>query len=163
MEYIHTTLMNEMRTLPSKEILNVVEVKEDMDYDKQQNVTISKETYTLQREYTLQMRDGWWGDGLDIRKSFKKERTILIQYNKSFLIDFIINGKLQKCFKQQDIKYQCSRELGNTHNRIMKGPGKGGHSNGPGKWKTQIRTGRTHWKANKAKNQIRDSMPVHIQ
>lgn len=78
MEYIHTTLMNEMRTLPSKEILNVVEVKEDMDYDKQQNVTISKETYTLQREYTLQMRDGWWGDGLDIRKSFKKERTILI-------------------------------------------------------------------------------------
>lgn len=56
MEDIHTTLMNEMRTLPSKEILNVVEVKEDMDYGKQQNVTISKESYTLQREYTTDER-----------------------------------------------------------------------------------------------------------
>lgn len=43
----------------------------------------------------------------------------------------------------------------------MKGLGKCGHSNGPGKWKTQIRTGCTHWKANEAKNQMRDSMPVH--
>lgn len=68
--------MNEMRTLPSKEVLNVVEMKEDMDYDKLQNVTIVRNP-THYKGNVLQMRDGWWGDGLDNRKSFK-ESTILI-------------------------------------------------------------------------------------
>lgn len=75
-EYIHTTLMNEMRTLPSKEVLNVVEMKEDMDYDKLQYVTIVRNP-THYKGNVLQMRDGRWGDGLDSRKSFK-ESTILI-------------------------------------------------------------------------------------
>ena len=56
-EYVHTTLTNEMITLPSKEIVNAVEMKEDMDYDKQQNVTTVKNP-THYKGNILQMRDG---------------------------------------------------------------------------------------------------------
>lgn len=77
-------------------------------------------------------------------------------------IYFIINGKLQKHFKQQNIKYQCSRELGNIHKQNYEESRERGHPNGPGKmWKTQIRTGCTNWKANEAKKQMRAPTQVH--
>lgn len=77
-EYFYVTLMKKMRGLPSKKILNLVERKEDMDHDRQQrNVTISKESQNTKGMY---YRDERWvrGNGLDIRKSYKKECVLLI-------------------------------------------------------------------------------------